>query len=67
MSNIFYTAFGNIISVHTNCIKNHTMIEKMTDNEKPEGFVLTNITQSNKTEINTISDTKQIIKSEIKK
>lgn len=67
MSNIFYTAFGNIVSVHTNCIKNHTMIEKMTDNEKPEGFVLSNINQSNKTEKTTIKKSNQHIKTEIKK
>ena len=66
MSNIFYTAFGNIVNVHTNCIKNHT-IEKMTNNEKPEGFVLSNINQSNKTEINTIKNSNQHIKTEIKK
>lgn len=67
MSNIFYTAFGNIVSIHTNCIKNHTMIEKMTDNEKLEGFVLSNINQSNKTEKNTIKKSNQNIKTEIKK
>ena len=67
MSNIFYTAFGNIVSVHTNCIKNHTMIEKMTDNEKPEGFVLSNINQSNKTEKTTIKKSNQHIKTKIKK
>ena len=66
MSNIFYTAFGNIVHLHTNCIKNHSLIEKMTTDEKPNEFVLSDINQSNKTEKITIKKSNQYIKKELK-